>query len=169
MVGESGRRKGESNYHNVSYDSQTRPIFDRRKKIADVCPSHLTMMCPIFYPKQKVADVCPWSVRVGHLPWVKKLSSSGRGRSEGKIMELEKNRWVHSLRLEPTMARRRPIFYPKQKIADVCPWSVRVRKKRWVHLLWCVPTLRLPDIGRFLTRDKKLPRSGSGRSEGEIR
>ena len=25
----------------------------------------------------------------------------------------------------PTTARRRPIFDPKQKVADVCPWSVK--------------------------------------------
>ena len=88
----------------------------------------------------------------------KKLPTSGRGRWE----------WEKKCPLTMTCT------YDCQTSADFWPKTKSCRHLSMVSECEGESTyyemyLRRPDIGRFLTWDKKLPTSGRGRSEGEIR
>ena len=124
VVGESGRRKGESTYMKCTYDGQISADFWPETKS---CP-RLTVVgqkgrleSGRRIGESTYHDVdLRWPDISRFLTRYKKLPMSGHGWSEE-----EKKRWVHLPWRGPTTARRHPIFDRRKKVADVWPWSVR--------------------------------------------
>ena len=144
--------------------ARRRPIFDPRQKVADICPwsvrvweekvSPLTVTCT--YDGQTLADFWPGTKSCRRLAVVGK-----NGKVECRIRIGESTYDDLYLWWQTYDGQTSADFWPETKSCrrlSMVGESVRRKVESTNHDVY----FRRPDVGRFLTWDKKLPTSGRG-------